>query len=66
MYEVLACGPAALEQTLQSLSNETGAKVWKLGQVTKGDLVIDKTSKKLNELHEQYRSGWRKHFPQLA
>jgi phosphoribosylformylglycinamidine synthase len=66
MYEVLACGPAALEQTLQSLSTETGAKVWKLGQVTKGDLVIDKTSKKLNELHEQYRSGWRKHFPQLA
>lgn len=73
MYEVLVAGSDELKTSLETLSKQTGAKVWKLGRVTgpngstkSVDLIIDGQSKKLNELHEQYRSGWRKHFPQLA
>ncbi len=64
MYEVLVCGPANLEVALRA--NSSGAKVWTLGKVTAGDLIIDGESKNLKGLSDAYVNGWRNHFAQLA
>ncbi len=66
MYEVVVAGPQSLESALKVLVEETGAALWKLGSVSESKLSFDGQSKNLSELHEQYKNGWRKHFPQLA
>jgi phosphoribosylformylglycinamidine (FGAM) synthase-like enzyme len=63
LYEVLLVGPKGLSERLQS---RVGAQAWRLGHVEKGVLALDKEIFPLAQLHQSYRSGWRKHFALLA
>lgn len=66
LYEVVLVGSEDLGKVLEAKAKQTATSVWKIGQVTKGVLTLGDEQKDLGKLHELYRNGWRKHFPQLA
>ncbi len=66
LYEIVIAGPAGLLKEVQGRAERTGSKVWRLGSVEKGTLILDKEEMNLVELRKAYQGGWRKHFALLA
>lgn len=66
MYEMILCGDSSLQSKLEDSAQKTGSKIWKLGQVNRGELTLDSEKITVKSLEEAYSSGWRKHFALLA
>jgi phosphoribosylformylglycinamidine synthase len=66
LYEVVFVGPAPLFEKLRMSAKTTGSEVVRIGRVQRGDLKMGSRNYSLNDLHNAYRTGWRKHFAQLA
>jgi phosphoribosylformylglycinamidine synthase len=66
LYELIVVGSPGLMKDVEARAQRTGSTVWRLGNVEKGALTLDKEETPLADLHQAYRDGWRRHFALLA